>query len=165
MALDAGLFLAAFRLATAKTVPTRDLWPGAILSAIAWQILLAFAGLVIKRYLNHATAVAGTFGIMLGLLAWFGLQATVTVYVIEADAVRAPRLWPRSITQEPLTDADRRFLDAATEAEARRPDQRVEIDYSPRQKPTRSMKDRVSRLNPAPGTTHGRTRADRARNI
>lgn len=129
--MDAGLFLAAFRLATATTVPTRDLLPGAILSAIAWQILLAFAGLIVKHYLGHATAVAGTFGIVLGLLAWFGLQATVTVYVIEADVVRTRRLWPRSITQPPLTAADKDFLLAATNTETRRPEQEVSTTFTP----------------------------------
>jgi YihY family inner membrane protein len=129
--IDAGLFLAAFRLATAKTVPTRDLRLSAVLSAIAWQILLAFAGLIIRHYLSHATAVAGTFGIVLGLLAWFGLQATITIYLIEADVVRARRLWPRSITQPPLTDADKQFLHAATDTETRRPEQHVDVNFTP----------------------------------
>lgn len=129
--IDAGLFLAAFRLATAKTVPTRELRLGAILSAVSWQILLASAGLTIKHYLSHATAVAGTFGIVLGLLAWFGLQATVTVYVIEADVVRARKLWPRSITQPPLIEADKQFLQAATDTETRRPEQQVSTSFTP----------------------------------
>jgi YihY family inner membrane protein len=128
--IDAGLFLAAFRLATAKTVPIRDLRLSAVLSAIAWQILLAFAGLIIKHYLSHATAVAGTFGIVLGLLAWFGLQATITIYLIEVDVVRARRLWPRSITQRPLTDADKQFLHAATDAETRHPEQHVDVSFT-----------------------------------
>jgi membrane protein len=129
--VDAGLFLAAFRLATAKTVPARDLRLSAVLSAIAWQILLAFAVLIVKHYLSHATAVAGTFGIVLGLLAWFGLQATVTVYLIEVDVVRARRLWPRSITQPPLTDADKQFLEAASDSETRRPEQHVDVGFTP----------------------------------
>lgn len=62
-----------------------------------------------------------TFGIILGLLAWYGLQATVTVYVLEADVVRARQLWPRSLTLPPLTAADQRFLTHSTHAETRRP--------------------------------------------
>jgi hypothetical protein len=75
-----GLFLAAFRLGTAKVVATRDLVLGAVLSGIAWQILLSLAGLIVGHDLKHAQAVAGFFGVVLGMLAWFGLQATVTVY-------------------------------------------------------------------------------------
>jgi membrane protein len=119
------LFWAAFRLGTAATVRSRDLLVGAVLSGIAWQILLTVAGLVVKHYIRHAQSVAGTFGIVLGLLAWFALQATVTVYAIEADVVRIRRLWPRSIAAPPLTDPDMRALRAAAESETRRPEQRV----------------------------------------
>jgi len=109
----------------------RDLLLGAILSSIAWQILQSFAGIIISRDLKHAQAVAGFFGIVLGMLAWFGLQATATVYVVEADVVRARHLWPRSITQPPLTTADRRALQDAAQVETRRPEQRVNVEFTP----------------------------------
>jgi membrane protein len=130
-AIDMGLFFAAFRLATAKTVATRDLLLGAILSSIAWQILLSLAGVIISRDLKHAQAVAGFFGIVLGLLAWFGLQATATLYAVEVDVVRARHLWPRSITQPPLTSADKQFLQDATAEETRRPEQKVTVEFTP----------------------------------
>jgi membrane protein len=129
-AIDIGLFLAAFRLATARTVSTRSLLLGAVLSAIAWQILLILAGVIVAHSLRHAQAVAGFFGIVLGLLAWFGLQATVTVYSIEADVVRVRRLWPRSLTQPPLTEADKTYLTAVTDTETRRPEQRVDVAFT-----------------------------------
>ncbi len=75
-------------------------------------------------------AVAGLFGVVLGLLTWFGLQATVTVYVMEVDVVRARHLWPRSIPQPPLTDADKQFLTDTTNTEVRRPEQHVSIDFT-----------------------------------
>jgi len=128
---DIGLFLVTFRVATAKTVATRDLVVGAVLSGVAWQILLSLAGVIIGHDLKHAQAVAGFFGVVLGLLAWFGLQATVTVYAVEADVVRTRRLWPRSITQPPLTPADKRFLRQSTEVETRRPEQKVEVAFTP----------------------------------
>jgi YihY family inner membrane protein len=129
--LDIGLFLAAFRLATAKTVATRELVLGAVLSGIAWQILLSLAGMIVSHNLRHAQALAGLFGIVLGLLAWFALQATVTMYAVEADVVRARHLWPRSITQPPLTPGDKQFLTAATQTETRRPEQQVTIGFTP----------------------------------
>jgi len=129
-AIDIGLFFAAFRIATAKTIATRDLLLGAILSGIAWQILLSFAGVIISRDLKHAQAVAGFFGVVLGMLAWFGLQATATVYAVEADVVRARHLWPRSITQPPLTTADRQALQEEAEVETRRPEQRVNVEFT-----------------------------------
>lgn len=129
-AIGIGLFFAAFRIATAKVIATRDLLLGAILSSIAWQILLSLAGIIISHNLKHAQALAGFFGVVLGLLAWFGLQATVTVYAIEADVVRAHHLWPRSITQPPLTSADKEFLIETTAVEKRRPEQTIAVKFT-----------------------------------
>ena len=129
-AIGVGLFFAAFRIAAAKIVATRDLLLGAILSSIAWQILLSLAGIIISHDLKHAQAIAGFFGVVLGLLAWFGLQATVTVYAIEVDVVRAHHLWPRSITPPPLTPADKKFLTEATSAEKRRPEQKITVEFT-----------------------------------
>jgi len=129
-AIDIGLFFAAFRIAAAKIVATRDLLLGAILSSIAWQILLSLAGIIISHELKYAQAVAGFFSVVLGLLAWFGLQATVMVYAIEADVVRAHHLWPRSITQPPLTPADKKYLLEITTVEQRRPEQKITVEFT-----------------------------------
>jgi membrane protein len=126
-----GYFLAAYRIATPGGVSTRSLLPGAAISAVAWQLLLTGAGVIATHLLRHAQAIAGLFGIVLGLLAWFGLQATVVVYAVEADVVRARRLWPRSLISPPLTAADMAYYTAAVRAEAQRPEQRLEIEYLP----------------------------------
>ena len=144
-ALDVVLFFAAFRLASAKIVAAKDLLLGALLSSFAWQILASFAGVLIARDLKHAQAIAGFFGVILGLLAWFGLQAAVTVYAMEVDVVRARHLWPRSITQPPLTDADKRFIEDATRSEVRRPEQKVTIEFT-------AEADRDPRHPPEPST-------------
>jgi membrane protein len=125
-----GYFLAAYRVATPAQVPTRWMVPGAAVSAVAWQLLLTGAGVIVAHLLRHAQAVAGLFGVVLGLLAWFGLQAAVVVYAIEADVVRAKHLWPRSLIPPPLTEADKAYYSDALLAQAQRPEQRVQIDYS-----------------------------------
>ncbi len=128
-ALGFGFFLLLFRVAACGQVPTRSMMLGAAISALGWQILLTAAGIVVAHQLRHAQAVAGLFGVVLGLLAWLALQATVIVYAIEIDVVRERHLWPRSIVQPPLTDADKAYYSYALRAEAQRPEQRVEIDY------------------------------------
>jgi YihY family inner membrane protein len=122
-------FLAAYRIATPARVPTRSMLPGAAISAVAWQLLLTGAGVIASHLLRHAQAVAGLFGMVLGLLAWFGLQATMVVYAVEADVVRARRLWPRSLVPPPLTDADMAYYTDAVRAETQRPEQRLDIRY------------------------------------
>lgn len=129
-AVDIGLFFAAFRIAAAKIVATRDLILGAVVSSVIWQILLSLAGIIISHDLKHAQAIAGFFGVVLGLLAWFGLQATAIVYAIEADVVRAHHLWPRSITQPPLTEADKNYLLETTAVEKRRPEQKITVEFT-----------------------------------
>lgn len=129
-AFDIALFFVAFRMATAKIVAAKDLLLGAVLSSVAWQILASVAGVLIARDLKNAQAIAGFFGVILGLLAWFGLQAAVTVYAMEVDVVRARHLWPRSITQPPLTDADKRYIEDVTRSEVRRPEQKVTIEFT-----------------------------------
>ena len=107
------------------------------------QILLSVAGLIVGHYLKHVQAVAAFFGVVLGLLAWFGLQSTVTVYVVEADVVRTRHLWPRSITQPPLTKVGKEFCNgrlskrraapnnASTSSSCTRPAPIREIDHRP----------------------------------
>jgi membrane protein len=124
-----GLFLVAFRLATARVIPTRDLAFGAVLSGIAWQVLLTLGGVLVAHYLRHAREVSGVFAAVLGLLGWFALQATVTVYAVEIDVVRRQRLWPRSLTHPPRTKADEKYLTSKAVAEARVPDQRITVEF------------------------------------
>ena len=128
-ALDIGLFLATFRTATAKTVATRNLILGAVLSGLAWLLLLNVAGLVIEHYLRRAQALAGLFGIVLGLLAWFAIQATAVVIAVEADVVRAKKLWPRSLTDTDPTDADKQVLSLIANTQVRHPNQRIDVHF------------------------------------
>jgi YihY family inner membrane protein len=128
-ALGTGFFLALFRASAAKQVATRAMIPGAAISALGWQLLLMAAGDIVTHQLRHAQAVAGFFGAVLGLLAWLALQATVIVYAIEFDVVRTNHLWPRSIVQPPLIDADKAYYSQALRTETRRPEQRLDIAY------------------------------------
>lgn len=133
--LGFGFFTALFRAAAAGQVPTRAMLPGAAISAIGWQLLFSAAGVIVAHQLRHAQAVAGFFGVVLGLVAWLALQATVIVYAIEADVVRVKHLWPRSLVQPPLISADKAYYTEALQAETRRPEQLVDIAYSPDDQP------------------------------
>lgn len=129
LVLNVGVFWLGFRLTIADQVPGRDLWRSAIFSAIGWQILQTFGSYLVTRQLKHSSAVYGTFGVVIGLLAWLLLQARITLYALTASVVRQRRLWPRSLTGDELTDADRRAYSASAKAEVRRKDLRVEVDF------------------------------------
>ena len=126
--LNIGLFWLGFRLATAIEIAGRDLWLSAILAAVAWQVLQ----LVGAHFLAHSTNSAyGVFGVVLGLLAWFYLQAQITLYVVELDVVRTRKLWPRSFSPPPITAADLRSYQMYAESSQRRPEVEIQVRERP----------------------------------
>ena len=136
--INFGLFLLAFRLATARVVRTRDMLLSAVLSAVLWQVLLAVGALLVAHQVRHAQSLYGAFGTVLGLLAWLQLQAQITLYAVEADIVRVRKLWPRSVAPPPLTGADRKAYTEYVEAERRLPpdEQQVAVRFPEKPEPT-----------------------------
>jgi YihY family inner membrane protein len=124
-----GEYLFAFRVLTPANVSLRQLVPGAMVAGIGWTVLQSVGGFVVGHYLKNDSAVYGLFGIVLGLFAWIFLIAELTVYAAELNVVLARRLWPRSMVQPPLTDADRRSIAAQALQNQRRPEQRVDVSF------------------------------------
>jgi YihY family inner membrane protein len=124
--LNVGVFWLAFRLGTAAEVAGRDLWLGAVLSAIAWQVLQSVGAGLIRHAAHTSNTTNATFALVLGLLAFLYLQAELTLYAVEASAVHARRLWPRSMFPPPLTEADRRAYELYAKVQQRRPEQEIE---------------------------------------
>jgi YihY family inner membrane protein len=129
--LNVGLFLVGFRILTVPTVPTRQLVPGAVLGGLGWSALQAFGGYLLIHQLRHASQVYGFFASVLGLVSWLQLSAQLTLFAAELNVVRARRLWPRTIVQPPLVEADRRALDLIAQQEERRPEQSVKSSWGP----------------------------------
>jgi len=127
--LNVGLFVLAFRVLTVKRIPTRALVPGAILGGIGWSLLQVVGGYLVGHQLRHASQVYGYFASVLGLVSWIFLGAQLTLYAAEANVVWARRLWPRSIVQPPLTEADKRAFDDIAMQGERRPEQSVDSTW------------------------------------
>jgi YihY family inner membrane protein len=123
------LFLVGFRVLTVRNVPLRSLLPGAVLAALAWALLQWLGGWYVNRQLTHATNTYGTFALVIGLLSWLYLAASITLYAAELNAVRVRRLWPRSLAPPPLGPADEQVLEDLAKQEERRPEQRVEVSF------------------------------------
>jgi YihY family inner membrane protein len=123
------LFLVGFRVLTVRNIPLRSLLPGAVLAALAWALLQWLGGWYVGRQLTRATNTYGTFALVIGLLSWLYLAATVTLYAAELNAVRVRRLWPRSLAPPPLGRADEQVLEDLAKQEERRPGQRVEVSF------------------------------------
>ena len=125
VALNIGLFALAFRVLTVRSVPTRALLPGVVLGGVCWSLLQVLGAYLVGTQLRHASEVYGYFASVLGLVSWLFLGAQLTLYAAEVNVVWARRLWPRSIVQPPLTEADMRAFDHIALQGERRPEQSV----------------------------------------
>ena len=132
VALNVGMYLGAFRALTPKGVPTGKLLPGSVVGGIAWTVLQILGTYVMGRFLQSASAY-GIFATVLGLLAWIYLAVNITVYAAEVNVVLARRLWPRSIVQPPLTEADRHSIALQALQNQRRPEEQVEVTFDDRE--------------------------------
>lgn len=124
------LFLVAFRLMTASTVPTRKLLIGAALAAVFWTILQAVGGLYIGHVTKHMSAAYATVGTVIALLIWLHLGAQLTLYAAELNVVLERRLWPRSLMGPPAVPADKKTYEALAMIEERHPTEQVEVSFT-----------------------------------
>jgi membrane protein len=122
IAVNATLFVIAFRVLTARDVSDRQALPGAIFAAVAWQALQEFTNLYFSEKVIKSTPTYGLFAVVLGLGAYIYLAAVSVVIAAEVNVVKAERLWPRSLLTPftddvVLTDADRRAYASYPESE------------------------------------------------
>jgi hypothetical protein len=106
--------------------------PGSVVGGIAWTLLQILGTFVMGHFLKSASAY-GVFATVLGLLAWIYLAVEITVYAAEINVVLDRRLWPRSIVQPPLTEADRHSIALQALQNQRRPEEQVEVTFADRE--------------------------------
>ena len=131
VALNSGLFLVLFRWLTVRPVTWRDALPGALIAAVALQILQLAASALIAHKLKGASTTYGkdVAGVIV-LMSWFYLQAQVVLLAAEVNVVRKARLWPRALTDSPATEADYRAYEAYAEREQYQPDEEVDTEFT-----------------------------------
>ena len=131
LVIDAGLFLLASMVLTAEPLRPRDVGLGAVLAAVFWGTLKLIGTWYVARVLRNASDVYGFFATVIALLSWIYVAAQVILLAAEINVVRKYRLWPRSLTQPPLTDADRAVFTRLAEMSIRRPEYTVEMRFHP----------------------------------
>ena len=130
VALNFGLILIAYMVMTAVKFTWRDVVLGAALATVFWQMLQIAGSWYVGRELQHATETYGFFGIVIVLLAWIYLGAQFFLLAAEINVVKRYRLWPRSITQPPLTAADRAVFERLALMEVRRGEVTVQVEFT-----------------------------------
>lgn len=121
VALISWVFSLVFRLACTRKLTLRNVLPGAVAAAVAWQLLQVFGATFVERVIARASAVNGVFALVLGLIAFLYIAALVVVMCVEANVVRVDHLYPRALLT-PFTDnvdltaGDRRVYTSRAEA-------------------------------------------------
>ena len=104
------VFLLIFHVSVSGRRTFRDVFAGAIVAAIGFQILQTVGGYLITHQLKNLNGAYGQFGLVLAILFWLYLQAQVLMYAAEVNTVCVLKLWPRSLTNDPMTSADHEAL-------------------------------------------------------
>lgn len=124
LTVNAAAFFTVFALLTPRPGRLRDLLPGVALAATGALALQSLGAWYIDHVIVDASAIYGTFAIVIGLLTWFWLVSHLLLVAAEVNVVLHWHLWPRALTGK-LEPADelalRRF------AEATRRDRREQI--------------------------------------
>ena len=97
------VFVVVFRVATGYRLTTRQVAPGAVSAAAAWQVLQLTGTAYVGHVFKDASNTYGVFALVLGLIAWLFLAAIALVLCVEINVVRTKGLYPRSL-RTPFTD-------------------------------------------------------------
>jgi YihY family inner membrane protein len=127
-AINEVIFVVSFWVLSPPAASRRQHLPGATFAAVMWTVLTG-VGTGLTHKLAHTNPLYGSFGSVLGLLALLYLAARLTIYGIEANVVLARRLWPRSLTNHRLSDADKEQLVSLARREERVEDQLIRVEF------------------------------------
>jgi YihY family inner membrane protein len=128
--VNLGLFLLAFMVLTAEPLRAREVAVGAIVATVLWEILQLIGTWYVTRGLQKASPTYGVFAVVITLLSWLYLGSQLTLWAAEINVVLRYHLWPRSVTQPPLTRADKLMLVRLAQMEVRRPEEQVAASFS-----------------------------------
>ncbi len=92
--------------------------------------LLAFMVLTAEPLRPRDSPTYGVFAVVITLLSWLYLGSQLRLWAAEINVVLRYRLWPRSVTQPPLTKADRLMLVRLAQMEVRRPEEEVSASFT-----------------------------------
>ena len=142
IAVNAVVFVFAFRLATTRRLGFSQVAPGALAAAVLWQLLQTFGVSYVSHVVSRASLINGVFALVLGLLAFLYLAAVFCVLCVEINVVRVDRLWPRALLTPftddvDLTPGDRRSYTGMAKSQRQKGFEQVHVTFD---QPDRSGK-------------------------
>ena len=138
--INIAMAIFAFRFTPARRLSVRDVLPGAIGAAVAWQLLQSFGVVYVNHVVRHASATNQVFAIVLGLLAYLFLTAMALLICIEINVVRVSRMHPRSLLTPftdnvALTKGDERAYTGQAKAQRSKGFEHIEVGFNPPPEP------------------------------
>ena len=105
LALELGLFLAAYVALTRHGPRWPAHLPGALLMTAGWQVFKLAGGLVVAYLVNKSTLVYGAIGSVVALLILMRMTTWLLLFGAELSATLQERPWDREPTGEPAPQA------------------------------------------------------------
>lgn len=90
--VNVALWLWTFRVLPNRKLPWRAYLPGAILGAVGMEILKVVGGIYVPRAVANSSALYGTLGVVLAVLAWLLIFSRLIIYATVLNVV----LWERT---------------------------------------------------------------------
>lgn len=137
VAVNATVFAIAFRLSTARPLTLRHVAPGAVVAAVAWQVLQALGASYVRHVEGASSTTNGVFAVVLGLIAFLYVASVIVTLAVEINVVRVERLYPRALLTPftdhvDLTQGDMETYAGRAEAERAKGFQQVDVTFGPR---------------------------------
>ena len=88
LAVNTGLFLWTFSELGRVPVGWRALLPGALLCAVGFEVLKVLGSIVVPRLIANSSALYGSLGIVIALLAWLAFFGRLLVYGAVVNVLR-----------------------------------------------------------------------------
>jgi YihY family inner membrane protein len=132
--VNAGAFTLAFRISTDRELTTRQVGVGAIVAALGWQLLQSFGAVYVGHVVKSASSTNGVFALVLGMLAFLYITATLVVLCAVINVVRVDQLHPRALLTPftdnvDLTDADRDVYIGQATAQRSKGFEKVDVTF------------------------------------
>src|SRR3954454_12672385 len=132
--LNAVVLALMMRFATSERRGLLETLPGALTVAVLWQVLQLVGGAYVGHVVARASALNGTFALVLGLVALIYIASNVAILGLEVNVVLAKRLYPRALLTPftdsvQLTEADRRVYTENAQAQRLKGFERVHVVF------------------------------------
>ncbi len=127
LALNCALYWLSWFILTPKSVPARGLVPGAIVGGVAFTLLITVGTGLVQHQLKNTSNTYGTFGSVIGIVAFLLLLSKISLYAAELNPVLDRRLYPRAFPMGDPTEADKKVEYELVKEQRRRPDESIGV--------------------------------------